>query len=152
MVPSPPETDPRIKLFVQSYIESGFNATAAAKRSFNLGSRGGKDPQRTAESMGSEYLRKPEVRELLAKELHGQMADGAFVLENLLTLAMGSKAERDRIKATELIGKTLAIFTDRHEVESKSMAQLITDHARGAERVDWDTAGKHLAALESQVE
>ncbi len=134
----PPQTDPKIKKFVQEYINSGFNATAAAKNTFNIGSKGGTNTQRTAESMGSEYLRKPEVRELLAKELHGQLADSAFVLENLLTLAMGSKAERDRIKATELIGKTLAMFTDRHEVESKSMAELIKDHVNSAERVDWD--------------
>ena len=124
-------------LFVQAYIETGFNASAAARKCFNIGSRGGKDPQRIAESMGSEYLRKPEVRRILAEHLK-QIVDPAYVLTSLVHLSRHATYERDKLKSLDLIGKTLAMFTDKHEFNSKSLFQLIADSEANAKPVDWE--------------
>lgn len=133
-----PATDAKALAFVQAYIETNFNAAEAAKRCFNVGSRNAKNPQHSAEAMGSRMLRNVEVRGLLAKHLQEQFADKAFVLERLVQLADGARSERDRLKALELIGRFRAMFTDRHEVEGIKLADAIAAVEKEAIRVDWD--------------
>jgi len=129
--------------FIEAYIQAGFNASAAAKVCFGIGSKGGKDDQRTAESMGSEYLRKPEVRELLEKRLR-EIADPAFVIENLVSLAKNAKRESDKIKSLELIGKFLAMFTDRHRFDEVDLAAAINSVEQNRKPIQWIDLNKSL--------
>lgn len=131
--------------FVEAYINANFNATQAATQTFNIGSKGGKDAHRTAESMGSEYLRKPEVRRLLERRLREEHADGAFVIEDLLQIAQSAHRDADRLKALELLGKTRAMFTEKQNVEfatnpSAFLTAALKKQATGAKRVQWDRA------------
>ena len=132
-----PGAEAKARKFVEAYITSGFKATEAARQTFNIGSKGGKNPQRTAESMGSEYLRKPEVRKILAERLKEEYADKAFVMENLLKMAKNAPSPRDRIRATELIGKCHKMFTDRQEIERASLEEILEKQSKSAEKVDW---------------
>ncbi len=135
----------KLQQFVDAYIVEGFNATKAALKCFHIGSKGGTNAQRTAESMGSEYLRKPEVRRLLEQHLREKYADGAFVIENLLRIARTATRDADRLKALELLGKTRAMFTDKQNVEfidnpAAFLTRAIKKQSTGARRVQWDRA------------
>jgi len=138
--------DAKAAKFVEAYIDSGFRASEAAKKCFRIGSKGGKNPQRTAESVGSEYMRKPEVRRYLAERLREREADMAFVFENLLKLAKESSFDRDRIKATELIGKTHAAFIEKQQIESNMIVDIVKSQEE-QEFVDWEATSKHLQNL-----
>ena len=110
-------------------------------RSFNIGSREGKDPQNSAAAMGSRMLRNVKVREVLAKKLQEQHADKAFVIENLLHFAQNAQSERDRIRATELLGKILAMFKERVQVEGVNFADLIREAEENRRPVKWTDVG-----------
>lgn len=135
---APTPAEAKAMKFADAYINCGFNATEAARSCFKIGSKGGKDPQRTAESMGSAYLRRVEVRKILAKKLKEEFADESFVLENLVKLAKSAKAERDRLKALELLGRFNVMFTDKHEVQGFSIAELVKRQEENRVIVDWD--------------
>ena len=137
----PPSTDLKKKQFVQEYIESGFNATKAADNTYNVGSKGGKDRKNSAAALGSRMLRDVKVREILSTELRHQMADPAFVLENLLKIATCSKADRDKLNAVVSLGRALKMFTDRQEIDQRfSVTDLVMSQAEksNCKRVNWD--------------
>lgn len=108
------ETD-RLKmsaLFARALIESNGNATEAAKHAFNLGSKGGKNIQRTAESMGSEYLRKPEVQRHLS-----ELLDSAAMNRNWVFLRLKHFAEQTTdlhlaLKSVTLVAQMLRLFPE----------------------------------------
>lgn len=123
--------------FVQAYIDCGFNATEAARQCCRIGSKRGRDPQRTAESLGSRMLRDVEVRRVLGEQLQKQQADKAFVLEQLIHFAKSATKERDRIRATELLGKTMAMFKEKTYVDM-TLAESIESIESRSNPVDWD--------------
>ncbi len=104
-----------------------FNATQAAIRA------GYSEP--SAHVIGWENIRKPKIAERLA----GLQAEDAtetqltreFVIEGLMGIAeYGGKMLAARVRAYELLGKHLALFTDRLEVTQ------IPDSALVAEWID----------------
>ncbi len=89
-----------------------FNATQAAIRA------GYSEP--SAHVIGWENIRKPKIAERLA-DLQSEGATKTqltreFVLEGLMEIAEQAEVASARVRAYELLGKHLALFTDRLEV------------------------------------
>ena len=94
-------------LFAEALIESNGNATEAARRVFKLGSKGGKHHQRTAESMGSEYLRKPEVKKHLTQLLECVLMNRNWVLLRLKRFAEQTTDLHLALKSVTLVVQML---------------------------------------------
>ncbi|MFH0770779.1 MAG: hypothetical protein V1926_05410 [Candidatus Peregrinibacteria bacterium] len=131
--------------FVEAYLDEGFNATAAAKRVCKFGVRGGENPQRSAEVVGSRMLRNVEVREVLARRLQDEHTDRAYVLERLYYFSQHAESERSKLRATEMLGKALGMFSEGHRLEIVNVTALINTIENGAPRVDWDRTGEASA-------
>jgi len=99
-------------LFAQALIDCDGNATEAARRTFRLGSKGGKNFQRTAESMGSEYLRKPEVQKHLSELLDGAAMNRNWVLLRLKCLAEQTTDLHLALKSVALVAQMLRLFPE----------------------------------------
>ena len=71
----------------------------------------------SARSWGSQLERKLNIEEQIQKEhlniFDKSMITEEYVLKNLRKLAENSRNEADRIRANELLGKYLAMFTDK---------------------------------------
>lgn len=107
------------KAFCDHYIKS-LNATEAAKEAGYS--------EKTARSMGSENLTKPNIKEyielrLAEMEAH-RVADAEEVLQYLTRVLRGEEKDQfdldpslqDRTKAAELLGKRYRLFVDKAEV------------------------------------
>ncbi|MFA5273264.1 MAG: terminase small subunit [Candidatus Peribacter sp.] len=128
--------------FVEAYLDEGFNATAAAKRVCKIGVRGGENPQRSAEVVGSRMLRNVEVRKILAQRLQDEHTDRTYVLERLYYFSQHADSERNKIRATEMLGKALGMFSEGHRLELINISAVIQEIEHGAPRVDWDRTGE----------
>lgn len=119
---------PRQKKFCDEYLISGNATDAAVKAGYS---------RKTAKQMGSENLAKPDIRAYIdeqLEQLHSEkIADATEVLQYLTAVMRGTHTEevpllcgdgmqtlapkevgaKDRLKAAELIGKRLGMFTDR---------------------------------------
>lgn len=113
--------------FADEYIISG-NATQAALKAGYA--------KRSARSVGNENLTKPDVRayiESRRKEIsNGKIADQREILEYLTGMMRGEETEpvatakgiypdvevsaKDRVKAAELLGKRLAMWTEKRDI------------------------------------
>jgi hypothetical protein len=95
------------QLFAKEYVTDR-NATQAAIRSGYS--------RRTAYSQGSRLLKNVEVQaEISALDrAHREVeaVDRGFVIAGLRDLALNAKTESNRVRAYELLGKTLKMFTD----------------------------------------
>lgn len=109
------------KLFVKAYVASR-NATDAARKA-------GYDSKNPRTS-GSELLTNPNVKaavdagiEKLAKK-HEITAD--YVLNNIRKiLEKKSASDRDKLRATELLGKYLKLFTEVQEISGPNKGPQI---------------------------
>lgn len=108
----------RQQLFVENYAID-HNATQAAIRAGYSA--------KTAYQQGHILLKHPEIRSQLVD--HEQTVAGRlgltleWVLDRLQEKALHSEADRDQLKAIELIGKHLAAFTEKVE-HSGSVVQV----------------------------
>ena len=110
------------KAFCVYYIES-LNLTEAAKKAGYS--------EKTARSMGSENLTKPDIKEYielrLAQMEEKRVATAKEVLEYLTRVMRGEEKDQfdmdaslqDRTKAAELLGKRYRLFIDKQEIEAK---------------------------------
>lgn len=131
------------KRFCEEYLID-LNATQAAIRAGYS--------EKTAYSIGNENLKKPEVRDYIAalgEQLHNERtADIAEVMEYLTSVMRGESTasvvvvesigdgcseartvskppdEKERLRAAELIGKRLGMFTDKVEVGGAAVGCL----------------------------
>jgi phage terminase small subunit len=89
------------------------NATKAAIRSGYA--------ERTAYSQGSRLLKNVEVREEIAllerEQRKAEKIDRQYVLNGLRKLAENAESEAARVRALELLGKTMRMFTEQVEVQ-----------------------------------
>ncbi len=89
-----------------------FNATQAAIRAGYS--------EHTATEIAYENLRKPHISSRLAalqtEDATKTQLTREFVLEGLMDIAATSEVASARVRAFELLGKHLALFTDRLEV------------------------------------
>lgn len=137
---------PKQKRFCEEYLIC-LNATQAAiKAGYS---------ENTAGSIGEENLKKPEIenyiKEILDKISSEKIADAKEVLELLTSFARGEMKEecvvvenigdymsqakiierkiipKDRIKATELLGRSHKLFTDNHNITDNKPPPIIYD-------------------------
>jgi phage terminase small subunit len=111
----------RQRRFVREYAKCG-NATAAARAA------GYKCP----DPQGRENLRKPTIAAALAELMAGREASDIATIEERQrfwsAVLRGEETQadmRDRLKASELLGKAQGDFTERHE-HSGSVELLLT--------------------------
>lgn len=105
---------PKQAAFVQEYLID-LNATQAATRAGYS--------TKTAYSIGDELLRKPEIRQAIeaaTAERQGRtQVDQDMVIEELAAVAFADVDEPvkmgEKLKALELLGKHVGMFTDRIE-------------------------------------
>ena len=100
--------------FVREYLVD-LNATQAAVRAGYS--------ERTASEIGYENLRKPRIESAIAQALEQRtervQIDQDTVLAGLLKEAKGAKSDSARVQAWGLLGKHLAMFVDRSQLELK---------------------------------
>ena len=139
------------KRFADEYIVS-LNATQAAiKAGYS---------KRTAGTIGSENMQKPEIRAYIDERLEAlqseKIADQEEVLafltavmreevtEEVLkgtgpgaqTIAKVKVGARDRIRASELIGKRYGLFTDKVDVTTEAQVVIVDDVDTDADDLD----------------
>jgi len=111
---------PKQKRFIDNYLIS-LNATdAAIKAGYK---------EKTARSIGCQLLTKLNIRETLDERIKS-IEDKTeitveYVLKGINDLAKNAKSEGARVKAFELLGKHLAMFTDK--VNSTMNVKELTD-------------------------
>lgn len=133
--------------FVDYYIETGGNATEAARKAGYS--------KKTAEAIGLENLGKPRIKAAIdarLAELKSQRtADATEVLEYLTAVMRGQQmdetvvvegtgdgrssarkmqvrvASRDRNKAAELLGRVYGIYSDKLKLENAPVPVIVDD-------------------------
>jgi phage terminase small subunit len=120
------------RLFVSEYLKD-FNATRAAKAA------GYSD--KTAGSIGAENLTKPEIKEYIKKYIDDTLDTDRMtlqreIIDQLRVIAFDdnevdinrtddgeilSVSRRDKLRALEMLGKYMSMFTDRREVEHSTL-------------------------------
>lgn len=137
--------------FVDYYIETGGNATEAARKAGYS--------QKTAEAIGLENLGKPRIKSAidarLAELKNQRTADATEVLEYLTSVMRGQQmdetvvvegtgdgrssarkmqvrvASRDRNKAAELLGRVYGIYNDKLKLENAPVPVIVDDIDEG---------------------
>lgn len=117
--------NPRQQKFVDEYCVD-LNATQAAIRAgYN---------QKTASVIGNENLRKPYIKQAIEERLQKNVQKNDITVELVLggikEIAFKQNAkETDRLRALELLGKYLKMFTDKIEtkVETNEPIKVVLD-------------------------
>ena len=123
---------PRVAAFVREYAKSGNATKAAIAAGYST---------RTSYAQGCRLLKNAEVREALAslaaKVEAADIADITWLRRHWTAIAKGEVQGpdwKDRIKCSELLGKSLGAFLDRIEHSGKVEGSLIVympDNGRG---------------------
>ena len=112
------------KAFIAEYLVD-FNATQAAIRA-GYG-------ENTAYNSGYQNLRNPEIRAMIKGEIDKSIDDSRLslkkeVIDGLKKIIMDKDTKNsERIKAYELLGKYMTMFTDRVEHGGEIKASVIPD-------------------------
>lgn len=110
------------ELFITEYMKD-LNATQAAIRAgYN---------EKTAKAIGYENLTKPYLKNEIDKRLAKRATDNGitaeFVLNGIKGIAVKGERESDKLKAFELLGKHLKLFTDKQEIEANVGMKIVDD-------------------------
>lgn len=128
---------PKQEAFCQAYTSSHMgNATGAAR------SAGYKGSPNTLAQVGAENLKKPHIQaridELMAPALEEYELTRADVLRRMVQVFDAAMEDRDlpsANKSVELQGKTLALFTEKHEHTADdaltALLAAVSDTSRG---------------------
>jgi phage terminase small subunit len=107
------------KLFVSEYLKD-FNATRSAIAAGYSA--------KTAAVIGHELLRKPKIQEAIRKHVDAALDADKITLKKIIVDELKKTAlddeSRDRIKALELLGKYLSLFTDKVEISGEIHAHF----------------------------
>lgn len=102
--------------FIKWYLELGNGAEAVRRAGYQLKSQNGSTTklkeQETASSIATENLRKPAIRQAIDKAIVKQNISPESILSRINNIADNSNADRDRLRALELLGKAYKLFTE----------------------------------------
>lgn len=103
------------ELFIQHYMIN-LNATEAAIKSGYS--------EKVAKEIGYENLTKPHIKSEIDKRLAERAKNNGitaeFVLNGIKAIAVKGEKESDKLKAYELLGKHLKLFTDKIESDNRN--------------------------------
>ena len=118
------------KLFCEDYLSNGFNSTDAAKSAGYS--------EKTAYSIGSENLIKPEIRDYIKKRINTLLDNREELqkewLDNVTEMAFYSLTgdsetdkykANDKTKALELLGKYLTLFVEKKDINVDMKTRVI---------------------------
>ena len=115
---------PKQATFVEEYLID-LNATRAAKAAGYS--------EKTAKQMGSENLSKPDVQDAVAKAMDARskrvLITQDDVIINIMRLSQKAEADDkmgDALRGQEMLGKTMAMFTDKKEIEGNIKIEVNT--------------------------
>ena len=94
--------------FVDYYLQTG-NATKSAKLA------GYNTNYQTLRQIGSDNLTNPYIQKAIQAKLIKDKINPTYVLSGISTIADTSKRDNDKIRAYELLGKYLKLFTDTEQ-------------------------------------
>jgi phage terminase small subunit len=114
--------------FIDYYLQTG-NATKSAKLA------GYTTTKHSLEVIGSQNLRKVEVARAINTKLQAQKINPEYVLSGISTLADTSKRDSDKLRAYELLGKYLKLFTDVEESKPTEIILKLGELAPTLEQV-----------------
>lgn len=104
---------PKQELFITEYLIDS-NATAAAIRAGYS--------KRSAMQIGEQNLRKHEIKSRIDKAMKERALNNGitaeFVLNGIKDIASKGQRESDKLKAYELLGKHLKLFTEKIESDN----------------------------------
>jgi phage terminase small subunit len=107
------------RLFVEAYLANP-NATEAARRA------GYKGNDVTLGQVGAENLKKPQIAELLKVRVEEAIITADEILTGVKKIALHGKREADQLKAFELLGKHLAMWTDKTQLSGEVTTNVRT--------------------------
>ena len=121
--------------FVQEYLID-LNATQAAIRAGYS--------ERTAAVIGHENLKKPKIQKVIQAKMEAREEKALITAEEVINgireIAFPEKGQEvrdnDRLKALELLGKHLALFTDKVEHGGNMGVQIIDNIPSDADEED----------------
>ena len=141
--------------FSDEYIISGNATQAAISAGYS---------KRTAKSVGSENLTKPDIRQYIDERLEQlqseKIANQEEVLEYLSKVMRGEEkdqtvvfqgseygstiedvqvANKDRIRAAELLGKRYSLWTDKVELDGNMDLKVVVDYGDGENETSDDS-------------
>jgi phage terminase small subunit len=112
---------PKQEMFITEYMKD-LNATQAAIRAGYS--------EKTASVIGQENLMKPYLRSEIDKRLEERAINNGitaeFVLNGIKDIAIKGDKESDKLKAFELLGKHLKLFTEKVESDNTNRNIEIT--------------------------
>lgn len=115
------------RLFVEAYLANP-NATAAARTA------GYKGNDKTLAQVAAENLRKPYIAELIKERVQDAIITADEILAGVKRIALKANRDADRLKAFELLGKHLVLWTDKTE-HSGEITQINRTFSETAERL-----------------
>lgn len=113
------------RIFIAEYAKD-FNATKAAIRSGYSA--------KTAYSIGQELLKKPEIQNAMQEITNEKIMSREQLMQFWSTVITDDEISmKDRLKASELLGKSQAVFVERVEAkaevtEHKTLADLMIEN------------------------
>ena len=120
---------PRQAMFAKAYVANGNGAEAARNAGYS---------ERTAKQQGSRLLTnvdvQAEIAALEAAQREDDAVDRAYVLHKLRFIAESGEKESNRLRAAELLGKSVGLFVElvdvrtTHDVEA--LQQYTPDQLR----------------------
>jgi phage terminase small subunit len=108
------------KLFVEAYLANP-NATEAARKA------GYKGSDETLAVVGHENLRKPQISKLIEVRVETAIITANEVLHGVKKIALEGDRDADRLKAYELLGKNLKLWTDKTELTGANGGAIQTE-------------------------
>ena len=105
MIKDPNKLTLKQSRFVDYYLQTG-NATQSAKLA------GYNSNKNTLAVIGAENLIKPNIKRAIKDKLLKDKINPTYVLSGISTLAESSSKDSDKLRAYELLGKYLKLFTD----------------------------------------
>lgn len=107
------------KLFVEAYLANP-NATDAARKA------GYKGNDVTLGAVGAENLKKPQIAEMLKERVEKAIITADEILTDVKAIAKSAEKDSDKLKAYEMLGKHLAMWTDKTEINGGLNVDMTT--------------------------